>query len=481
MNDVLNFIVNQLIWIIIVVILITLFFLSCIKAGPDKAVIISGTKKLPRVLIGRTGFKIPFFERVDQLPLQQLDVEIRAGKYVQTVDFIQTRVDAVATIRIGHGEEMLAEAMRNFLNKEPEEIAVDLQMGLQANIREVIGMMPFKEISTKQERFSEILHGKISPYLKKFGLEVLSLHIQTVEDENRLVKALGTDKTVEIQKISSIRKAEAERDVQITQIALEQEASEAKKLAEIVRMENEHELKLKAAELKKIADAKKAEAEAVFAETEQIHKQKLEQAEIKAKQMASEREIELKRRMADTDLYVQNKEAEIMRVEAEAKTYQAEQSSQLMKAQRSTLQEEAEALLYVRSKEVEAEKAKAAIAHYKDEQEIKLEKVRGLAEADILKAKKIAEADGIKAKGDAMESYGKATMLEMVVGVLPEVAKNLTRSNENNEPEDMKKIMAFIQEGTGLNIKEVLVAGDPLAEDPINNGQIEIGTEINAE
>lgn len=32
-----------------------------VKASPDRAFIISGIKKEPRVLIGRAGIKIPFF------------------------------------------------------------------------------------------------------------------------------------------------------------------------------------------------------------------------------------------------------------------------------------------------------------------------------------------------------------------------------------------------------------------------------------
>ena len=41
-----------------------------VKAPPDKALIISGVRKKPKVLIGKAGVKIPFFERVDELSLK---------------------------------------------------------------------------------------------------------------------------------------------------------------------------------------------------------------------------------------------------------------------------------------------------------------------------------------------------------------------------------------------------------------------------
>ena len=41
-----------------------------VKAPPDKAYIISGMKKTPKILIGRAGIKLPFLERKDTLVLK---------------------------------------------------------------------------------------------------------------------------------------------------------------------------------------------------------------------------------------------------------------------------------------------------------------------------------------------------------------------------------------------------------------------------
>lgn len=38
-----------------------------VKASPDTALIISGLRKKPKVLIGKAGIKVPFFERMDKL------------------------------------------------------------------------------------------------------------------------------------------------------------------------------------------------------------------------------------------------------------------------------------------------------------------------------------------------------------------------------------------------------------------------------
>ena len=47
-----------------VVVLICLFFAAAyVKAPPNKAYIISGFRAKKRVLIGKAGFRLPFFER----------------------------------------------------------------------------------------------------------------------------------------------------------------------------------------------------------------------------------------------------------------------------------------------------------------------------------------------------------------------------------------------------------------------------------
>ena len=63
-----------------------------IKAPPDTALIISGIRKKPKVLIGKAGFKIPFFERVDRLSLKLIPLDIKTGDSVPTADCINSTI-----------------------------------------------------------------------------------------------------------------------------------------------------------------------------------------------------------------------------------------------------------------------------------------------------------------------------------------------------------------------------------------------------
>ena len=51
--------------VIIVGCIIGIISAGYVKASPDKAYIISGLRKTPKVLIGKAGLKIPFLEKKD--------------------------------------------------------------------------------------------------------------------------------------------------------------------------------------------------------------------------------------------------------------------------------------------------------------------------------------------------------------------------------------------------------------------------------
>ena len=117
--------------IVIIVLLILILTQGYVKAPPDHAYIISGIRKEPRVLIGRAGLKIPFFEQLAKLYLGQITVDIKTDEYIPTNDFINVMVDAVAKVRVAEDPERMKLAMRNFLNKEPAKIAADPPASLQ--------------------------------------------------------------------------------------------------------------------------------------------------------------------------------------------------------------------------------------------------------------------------------------------------------------------------------------------------------------
>ena len=101
------------------------------KAPPDQAYIISGLKHDAKILIGRSGIRIPFFERMDRLYLGQMTVDIKTEQSVPTNDFINVNVDAGCQGTDYPISGRNPSGSKNFLNKKPEDITMDLQDSLQ--------------------------------------------------------------------------------------------------------------------------------------------------------------------------------------------------------------------------------------------------------------------------------------------------------------------------------------------------------------
>ena len=108
--------------VLIAVFAVFVFFLTgYLKAPPDTAYIISGLGK-KRILIGKAGWRMPFFERVDRLSLSVMQVDVKTSEAVPTNEFINVTVDGVANIKISSDPEHLKRAAEALLGKKHHEL-----------------------------------------------------------------------------------------------------------------------------------------------------------------------------------------------------------------------------------------------------------------------------------------------------------------------------------------------------------------------
>jgi flotillin len=109
--------------IIILVVVLAIFFISgYLKAPPDTAYIISGLGKKRRILIGKAGWRCPFFERVDRLSLRVMQVDVKTSEAVPTNEFINVTVDGVANIKISSDPQALDLAAEALLGMSRQEL-----------------------------------------------------------------------------------------------------------------------------------------------------------------------------------------------------------------------------------------------------------------------------------------------------------------------------------------------------------------------
>lgn len=405
----------------VVVILFVVFILaSYIKAPTDRALIVSGLRKNPKFVIGKSALRIPFLQRVDKLELKMISVDVKTKESVPTNEYINVNIDSAVKIKVGSSKEMLEKAASNFLNKNEDYIRNSVGDVLEGNVREIIGQMRLEDIVQDRKMFAEKVQENAAPDMARMGLEIVSFNVQNVTDEGNVIENLGIDRVVSISKSAQISRAESERDIEVAKANATKQANDARIEAETAIAERNNELEIKKQELKRAADVKKAEADA------QLYQR---QKEAEAKQFEIQKQAEAKKAQAEADRFAKEQEAEAVKAQGIA----------------------------------EAESIKA----------------KGLADAESIKARGLAEAEAMEKKAEAMAKYGKAAMTEMIIKVLPQMAEAIAKplesidkvtiidggSGENgvgtfsgNVPSVLAKTIESIKETTGFDLTEVMKA-----------------------
>lgn len=184
-----------------------------VKASPDKAYIISGLRKEPKVLIGKAGIKIPFLEKKDELSLQLIPIDVKTSSAVPTADYININVDAAVNVKVSSENTRLQLAAQNFLNKPVDYIGRVAREVLEGNMREIVGKMNLEEMVSDRQKFAELVKENAEPDLAAMGLDIVSFNVQNFVDENGVIENLGVDNIVKIQKNAAISRAESEKEI----------------------------------------------------------------------------------------------------------------------------------------------------------------------------------------------------------------------------------------------------------------------------
>ena len=429
----------------VVVILFVVFILaSYIKAPTDRALIVSGLRKNPKFVIGKSALRIPFLQRVDKLELKMISVDVKTKESVPTIEYINVNIDSAVKIKVGSSKEMLEKAASNFLNKNEDYIRNSVGDVLEGNVREIIGQMRLEDIVQDRKMFAEKVQENAAPDMARMGLEIVSFNVQNVTDEGNVIENLGIDRVVSISKSAQISRAESERDIAVAKANATKQANDARIEAETAIAERNNELVIKKQELKRAADVKKAEADAAYEIQQQEQRKTIEITTADANIAKQEKEIELR----EKEIAVKEKTLDAdIRKQAEADRFAKEQEAEAVKAQGIA----------------EAESIKA----------------KGLADAESIKARGLAEAEAMEKKAEAMAKYGKAAMTEMIIKVLPQMAEAIAKplesidkvtiidggSGENgvgtfsgNVPSVLAKTIESIKETTGFDLTEVMKA-----------------------
>lgn len=435
--------------------IIVIFVLGYLKAPPDTAYIISGLGK-KRILIGKAGWRVPFFERVDKLSLRVMQVDVKTSEAVPTNEFINVNVDGVANIKISSDPELLHLASESLLGMKQGELISLVTQVLEGNMREIVGSVGLKEMVQDRQGVAQKITQNVVPDMQKLGIEVVNFNIQNFRDEAGTIENMGIDNVEQIRKNAQIAKANAQRDIAIASANAEEEANAIKVEASKKIAEQNAALAIQQAEMQVKADTKKAEADAAYSIQQENQRKTIEITKANADIARREKEAEI----AEKEIAIKERQLDAeIRKKADALKYEAEKQAEADLIRR---QRDADAKAYEAIKEAEARRAEAEALRFAMEQE-----------AEGIRAKGLAEAQAIEKKAEAQKKMGEASIIEMYLAALPEVVKNaaaplaqtdkIVMYGDGNSTKVVKDVMNSanqvfegMKESTGLDLQSLI-------------------------
>jgi len=386
---------------VIILVVILIIMMGYKKAPADKAIVITGLRKAPKYLIGKAGLRVPFLERADDLYLKQVTVNVDPRR-IPTKDFINVDPCAVFKVQICTKDKTrLDRAAVNFLNKSPKQIITDIEDSLAGNLREVVGTMLLVELIQEKDKFSEALVNAAGADMANLGLEIITCNITNISDENGAIVDLGAANLAAIKREAQINEANATRDVEVAKAKADQESNEAR-IASDVAIETQNQgFAVERARLKAVTEKEEAIAEAQRQIEDEKQRTSVEEASVNADIRRAERQSEL----LEKEILNEEKRLDAdVKKKADAERYQREQAAAAARIERE-------------------EKAKAD--RVAQEEEAKGIEAMGRARALARELEGKAEATAILERAEAMKQFGQAANLEMLIKVLPDMAREI--------------------------------------------------------
>lgn len=407
--------------------LAAVFMLRYRTVGPDEALIVTGSylgsknvhvdeagNKI-KIVRGGGTFVLPIFQQARPLSLLSIKLDVQTPE-VYTEQGVPVMADGVAIIKVGSSIGEIATAAEQFLGKTRHDMENEAKEVLEGHLRSILGSMTVEEIYKNRDKFSQEVQRVASQDLAKMGLVIVSFTIKDVRVKNGYLDSLGKPRIAQVKRDADIATAEAEKETRIKRAEADKEArrAELERLTEIAEAEKINQLKM--AEFRREQDIAKARADQAYHLEEAKAKQEVIEQQMQIKIIERQKQFELEekeilRRERQYDSEVKKK--------ADADRYAVEQAAAAEKAKQMA---EADAQKYRIEAMAKAEAEKVRIDGLA---KAEAEKAKGEAEAEVIRLKGLAEAEAKQKIAEAFEQYGKAAILDMILKMLPEYAKQV--------------------------------------------------------
>lgn len=444
----------------VVALLVLIIFLCKIYkvAEMDKALIITGGKE-PVIKVSGGSFVIPIFRKADYFDLCMLTVPADSDE-IKTKTSVPIVVDWTAQIRPNTKDlSILKKAIVSFKERGNDGIIDDVKLTLMGAVRGVVATLTPEQVQNDKETFKEEIMKSVKDELDEMGLELVSLNIQDITDNNGYYDDIAAIDREEKRKEAEKVKAMANQQIRQQSAESEKVAKQSELDTELQIAEKNRDNDLKKAAFKIETDKANADAEIAGELQKTIRMQEVAEQEGKVEVVRQEQA----NLAAQKEKEVTKTKAEAEKIKAEIK---AEEEANVAKinAEANAKVMETDALGKAKAIKTEAA-ANAEKIKVEGETEAEIITKKGIAEAEAEKAILLAKAEGEKALAEARAGNDKVNF-EIEKIKIENEAKVQIATNMATVMAEIGKNAEFINIGGSANGSNGNVLIDTLSQIP---------------
>ncbi|QNI57865.1 flotillin-like protein [Synechococcus sp. BIOS-U3-1] len=185
-------------------------------------------------------------------------------------------IQAIANVKVSTDPEIRNNAIERFLGRDNKEIVQVAKENLEGNLRSVLAQLTPEQVNEDRLRFAEQIADDVGEDLRRLGLQLDTLKIQSVYDDVDYLNSISRRRVAQIVRDAEIAEAEAIGQAERIEAEMEEVAEVVRTEADTVVIEKNNDVRTKVAQMEKQARSEEERTEAAEQEARARAEQQLQ-------------------------------------------------------------------------------------------------------------------------------------------------------------------------------------------------------------
>ena len=185
-------------------------------------------------------------------------------------------IQAIANVKVSTDPTVRNNAIERFLDRDPAEIVQVAKENLEGNLRSVLAQLTPEQVNEDRLRFAERIADDVGEDLRRLGLQLDTLKIQSVSDEVDYLNSISRRRVAQIVRDAEIAEAEAIGQAERIEAEMEEVSEVVRTNSETTVLEKDNQVRTKVALMEKEARSEEERTTAAEQEAKAKAEQKLQ-------------------------------------------------------------------------------------------------------------------------------------------------------------------------------------------------------------